>query len=67
MLGHPPSNALAYFDAQIAERFLLASCCEGVVQFLSPFVQHEQGPELGTDGVLHVIKDGAQDSVTVQA
>ena len=67
VLGHPAGHALADFDAQVAEHGLLAAGGNGVVEFLGRFVEHQQGPQLGFDDALHVLEDGAQNGVEIEA
>ena len=67
VLGYPASHALAHFDAQIAKRRLLPAGGDGVVEFLSRFVEHQQRPQFRLDDPLHVLEDGAQNGVQVKA
>ncbi len=67
VLGNPAGHAFADLDAQAAQRFVLSAGGNGVVELLRGFVEHEQGPQLRLDGALHVLEDGAQNGVQVEA
>ena len=60
-------HAFAEFDAEVAERFFLTTRGDRVIEFLAFFVEHQQGPQLGIDRALHVIEDGAQDRIQIEA
>jgi hypothetical protein len=65
--GYPAGHALAHFDAQAAQRLLLSAGGDGVVELLGVFVEHQQRPQLGFDGALHVFKNGAQNGIQIEA
>lgn len=64
---YPSCWALSNFDAQAAKSFLLATRCDGVVEFVGGFIEDQERPEIGLNEALHVFKDGAQDGVEVEA
>ena len=67
VLNHPAGHALAHLDAQAAQRRLLSSGGDGVVEFLGGVIEHQQRPLLGLDEALHMFKDGAQDGIQFKA
>ena len=67
VLHHPAGDALAHLHAHAAQRGLVGARDNRVVELLLLFVQHQQRPQLGVDEALHVLNNGAQDRVQVEA
>ena len=67
VLHYPAGHALADLDAQIAQPGFFPARGNRVVQFLRGFVQHQQRPQVGFNEALHVLDDGAQNRIQVEA
>ncbi len=67
VLQHPAGHAFAHLHAQVAQLGLLAARGNGIVELLGGLVEHEQRPQLCLHDTLHLLQNGAQNRVKIEA
>ena len=67
VFGDPPGNAFADADAEIAEFIFTVAGGDCVVELSARFVHHQQGPHVGGDEAFHLLEDGAEDGIEIEA
>jgi hypothetical protein len=66
VLNNPARNALIGLHAKIAQGALNISRSDGVIEFVTLFVQHQQRPHVRGDNPLHLVENRAQNRVQVE-
>ena len=67
MFRDPAGHAFANFHAEIAKSVLLVTRSDGVVEFLTGLVEHQQRPHVSLDEAFHLLENCAQNRVEVEA
>jgi hypothetical protein len=62
-----PATPSPTFTRRSRRRSLFSARGNRVVELLARFVQHQQRPQVGLDESLHVLHDGAQNRIQVEA
>ena len=66
VLCHPPGNTLAHFQPHTFQRLSFVAHRDRKVEFVAPFVHHQQRPRIRTKILGHLIHDGLQNRVEIQ-